>query len=309
MGREKGANMIFEHSRFNSKINSGYLARDIIKVMGRGSATAKKIATVLNEIHKSEHISSLNRINNEVIKNYENYLKSAVSNKELAPHTAQSYASALNAVVAYVNLRTDKNLKEISAFAAGIKNSIQYGGKSTSQELYNKVYTKLQENQQIKQDLQRNLFLRVKESHCIKKDTIENALQTGILALNRENNDGTKNSRGREVKIRTEAQRNALNRALNYMTLHGQKSMIENDKKFDQALSKYYRDIRAAGGTKKNNNGNNFSHGNRHAGINDLADNILPSENVTNAKEIDRIISSELGHGDDRTTDIYRNKH
>ena len=277
--------------------------------MGRGSATAEKIITVLNQIHRTEGISSLNRISNEIIKNYENYLKAAVDSKELVAHSAQSYASAMNAIVAYVNLRTDKNLKEISAFNAGIKNKLTYGGKSTSPELFAKVYDKLSEPQQIKQDLQRQLFLRVKESHYIKKDTIENALKTGILTLNSKNNDGTKNSRRREVKIRTEAQKNTLIRALSYMNAHNQKSLIENDKKSEQALSKYYRDIRAAGGTKKENNGHNFSHGNRHFGLNNLADNILPAQNITDNKEIDKTVSSEAGHGESRTTDIYLGKH
>ena len=295
--------MIFEHSRFNSSINSGYLARDIVKNAGRGSASAEKIVTVLNEIHKSEHISSLNRISDEVIKNYENRLKTAVDNKELTPHSAQSYASALNSVINYINLRTDKNLTEISAFQAGIKNKLEYGGKSTSQELYSKVYDKLSESQQIKQDLQRNLFLRVKESHYIKKDTIENALKSGILKLNDKNNDGTKNSRYRAVEIRTEAQKTALNRALSYMTAHDQKSLIPNDKKYKQAQSKYYRDMAKAGGTKKENAGHNFNHGNRHAGLNNLAAE-LKSAGLTES-EIDRKVSSEAGHGENRTTSIY----
>ena len=299
--------MIFEHSRFNSAINAGYLARDIVKNAGRGSATAEKISIVLNEIHKSDHISSLNRISNETVKNYETYLKSAVDNKELAPHTAQSYSSAMNSIINYINLRTNKNLTKISAESLGIKNSIQYGGKSTSPELFAKVYDRLNESQQIKQDLQRNFFLRAKESHCIKKDTIETALKSGILKLNDKNNDGTKNSRYRAVELRTEAQRNALIRALDYMNTHNQKSLIENDKKYKQAQSKYYRDIRAAGGTKANNNGNNFSHGNRHAGLNNLATE-LESAGISR-EEIDKNINAVAGHGESRTTDIYLGKH
>ena len=275
--------------------------------MGRGSATAEKIATVLNEIHKTEGISSLNRINPEVIKNYETYLKSAVDSKNLTPHTAQSYISALNSVLNYINLRTDKGLKEISAFDAGIKNKLQYGGKSTPQELFDKVYNKLSEPNQIKQGLQRNFALRVKESHYIKKDTIENALKTGILKLNDKNNDGTKNSRSREIEIRTEAQRNALNRALDYMNTHNQKSLIENDKKSGQALSKYYRDISKAGGTKANNNGHNFNQGNRHWELNRLYSELekqgLPKP------EIDKNINAVAGHGDKRTTSIYTGRH
>ena len=298
--------MKFAHSRFSSKIDSGYVARDIVSVMDRGSATAEKISTVLNEIHKSEHISSLNRISNEVIKNYETHLKAAVDNKELTPHTAQGYASALNSITDYINLRTDKNLTEISTFKAGIKNKLEYGGKSTEQALYDKVYAKLSEQNQIKQDLQRNFALRVKESHYIKRDTIENALKTGILKLNDKNNDGTKNSRYRAVEIRTEDQKTSLIRALTYMTAHNQKSLIENDKKSEQALSKYYRDIRQAGGTKENNGGHNYNHGNRHWSLNKL-DSELKELGYT-AAERNKIIQDTAGHGENRTSDIYIGK-
>ena len=298
---------VFSHSRFNDKINATRLASDIIKNIERGSATAEKIVAVLYKIHKTEGISSLNRISNNVIANFENYLKNAVNNKELTVHTAQGYASALNAISQYINLRTDKNLPEISLASSGIKNKLVFGGKSTSQELYGKVYSKLSESNQIKQELQRNLFLRVRESHYIKAGTIKNALETGILALNKLNNDGTKNSREREIKIRTSTQLETLTRALSYMEKMGQKSMIENNKTYAQASSKYYRDIANAGGTRSANGGNNFSHGNRHYGINYSAGVTLPNEGIT-GKNIDRIISGEAGHGEVRTTSIYRGK-
>ena len=299
---------IFSHSRFNDKINAARLAGDIIKNIGRGSATASKIVTALSKIHWAEGISSINRISHNVIANFENYLKNAVNNKELAVHTAQGYVSALNAVSQYINLRTDKNLPEIFLSTSGIKNKLVFGGKSTSQELYDKVYSKLSESNQIKQELQRNLFLRVRESHYIKAETIKNALETGILTLNKLNNDGTKNSRPREITIRTSAQRKTLTRALNYMKKLGQKSMIENNKTYAQASGKYYRDIANTGGTRAANNGNNFSHGNRHYGINYSADVTLPNEGIT-GEAVDRIVSSEAGHGETRTTSIYRGKH
>ncbi len=304
---------VFEHSRFNSSINAGYIARDIITNTERGTATEEKIVTVLNAIHATEHISSLNRINTDVIKNYENYLKDRYDNKSTKPlkaHSVQGYAAAMNAITNYINLRTDKNLPEVSAFKdLGIKNVIKYGGKSTPTELFKRVYEKLSEANQIKQELQRNLGLRVRESHWIKIDTIKEALQTGILRLNAINNDGTKNSRMREMKIWTDKQRNTLIKTLNYMEKTGQKSMIENDKTWAQAQDKFYRDMEKAGGTRAANNGNNFCHGNRHYNTNDKADNILPAFKIKNEKEIDKICSQENGHGELRTTDIYRGKH
>lgn len=76
---------VFEHSRFNSSINAGYIARDIIANTERGTATAEKIVTVLNTIHVTEKISSLNRIDNNVITNYENYLKARYENNNKPP--------------------------------------------------------------------------------------------------------------------------------------------------------------------------------------------------------------------------------
>ena len=123
---------VFEHLKFNNPKNAGYVAHDITKNTERGTATAEKIVTVLNTIHRSEHISSLNRINNDVIKNYENYLKDRYENKSLVAHSVQGYVAALNAVIDYINLRTDKNLPRVSTFKdLKIKNTLQYGGKST----------------------------------------------------------------------------------------------------------------------------------------------------------------------------------
>ena len=301
---------IFEHSRFNNSMHAGLIALDIVEKNERGSATAEKIVTVLDKIHEIEHISSLNRIDNGVINRYSDYLKTAYDKKELIAHSVQGYVSALNAVIDYINLRTDKNLPQISTFKnLGIKNIPQYGGKSTSQAIYEKVYIKLSEANQIKQELQRNLGLRARESHFIKADTIKEGLISGVLKLNTQNNDGTKNSRAREVKIWTDEQKNVLTRALDFMQRTGQRSMIENNKTYQQAISKYGRDMAKAGGTRKNNNGNNFSHGNRHFNINFKADNILPANGITADKAIDAIVSSEAGHSETRTTDIYRGKH
>ncbi len=301
---------VFEHLKFNSSISAGYVARDIVASAERGSATAEKIVTVLNGIHKTEKISSLNRITNEIIDRYSDYLKTAYDNKDLKAHSVQGYIAALNAITNYINLRTDKDLKEISAYKdLSVKNTLQYGGKSTPQALYDKVYSKLSEANQIKQELQRNLGLRVRESHFLKAETIREGLISGVLKLNSGHNDGTKNSRAREVKIWTSEQRNTLVRALNYMTAQSQKSMITNGKTYNYENSKYYRDMEKAGGTRKNNNGNNFNHGNRHFNMEDKAYNILPAVGITDVNDKDKIISSEAGHGELRTTDIYLGKH
>lgn len=294
----KSKERIFEHTKFNNSRNAGFVARDVVKNMGRGSTTAKKIVIVFDEIHEREHISSIPRINNDVIKNYESYLISAVSNKSLKPHTAQGYASALNAISSYINLRTDKGLNKISAFAAGIKNKLEYGGKETPQTLYDKVYSQLKENQQIKLELQRYLGLRVQESHCIKKLSIKNALSTGILHLEGKL-DRTKNTRSRDITIRTEQQKEVLTRTLDYMERNGQKSMIENDKSWRQAQGKFYRDMAKVGFTKANNAGHNAPHGNRHFFVKQTF--ILTASKPT--------VSSEIGHSENRSTDIYLGKH
>ena len=294
----KSKERIFEHSKFNNSNNARFLAIEIVKNMGRGSASAEKITTVLNIIHEKEHISSIPRLNNDVIKNYENFLSSSVRNGDLKPHTAQGYASALNAISSYINLRTDKGLNKISAFAAGIKNKLEYGGKETPSALYNKVYSQVKENQQIKLELQRYFGLRVQESHCIKKSSIKNALSTGILHLEGAL-DRTKNTRSRDIIIRTEQQKEVLIRTLDYMERKGQKSMIENDKSWRQAQGKFYRDMAKAGFNRENNAGHNASHGNRHFFVKQTF--ILTASKQT--------VSSEIGHSENRSTDIYLGKH
>lgn len=294
----KSKERIFEHTKFNNSRNAGFVARDVVKNMGRSSTTAEKIVIVFDKIHEREHISSIPRINNDVIKNYESYLISAVSDKSLKPHTAQGYSSAMNAIIEYINLRTNKNLPLISPLEIGIKNKLEYGGKETPQTLYNKVYSQVKENQQIKLELQRYFGLRVQESHCIKKSSIKNALRTGILHLEGKL-DRTKNTRSRDITIRTEQQKEVLTRTLDYIERNGQKSMIENDKSWRQAQGKFYRDMAKVGFTKANNAGHNAPHGNRHFFVKQTF--ILTASKPT--------VSSEIGHSENRSTDIYLGKH
>lgn len=291
-------NRVFAHSKFNNTNNAGFVSRDIAGTINRGSATAEKIATVLTKMHELSKISVLNRIDNTVIETFKEHLKTP----GLQAHTAQGYISALNDIISYINLRTDKNLSPVSAQKdLAIENKIVYGGKETSQTQYDKVYANLPEKQQIKLELQRNFGLRMRESHCLKQDTVKQALTSGILNLT--GKDGTKNSRPRDVIIRTENQRSVLSRTLSYMINTKQHSLVENNKTFRQAKASYYREIRQAGGIKSEHN---FSHGNRHFFLNQLY-NSLRQEGLSK-QEASAIVSSEAGHGEDRTIEIYIGK-
>ncbi|MHB1600188.1 MAG: site-specific integrase [bacterium] len=297
---------VFEHSRFNNSKNASWIAQDIKKNIDRGSGTADKIITVLAHIHKNEGISVLHRINNDVIDNYKNYIAARQAAGDIVAHTAQGYISALNDVSRYINARTDKDLTILSTKNdLGISNKVVYGGKQTSQELYDKVYAKVSESTQISLELQRNLGLRAIESLCVKLDTVKQALSDIKVSLS--GKDQTKNSRGREFTIRFDKQIEVLERAEAFMEKNGWYYMISPDKNKEQGQRDYYKEIRAAGGTKKNNGGNNFSHGNRHYFLSETLFKGLVSQGwkVDDAKmEVNRV----AGHGDLRTTAIYLGK-
>jgi site-specific recombinase XerD len=137
--------------------------------------------------------------------------------------------------------------------------------------------------------LQREFGLRLRESLAIKESTIERALETGILRLGKE--DGTKNGREREIPIRTEEQKEALQGALEFMKENNLFSLaptthLREQYRFAYEMQKEFNSIYQE----------NFRyHGERHA----FAQRLI-------SEGIDRsTVSAWLGHGREEITKVY----
>jgi site-specific recombinase XerD len=208
---------------FKNAHKASYLARDIASYFNRGSSLENRIETVLNHLREWTSTKSLKQLDNQRIEAFVSTLQEKVDNGELSRKTAENYLSAFNRVIEYVNFRLDKNLETVSPKAEGLsRGSFVYQDRAVSQETHEKFLSFLSQKEDIKAqalihsvELQRQFGLRLRESLAIKESTIEKALSTGILHLTKE--DGTKNAREREIEIRNEAQKEALEKALGFM--------------------------------------------------------------------------------------------
>jgi len=209
-------------TNFKNPHSASYLARDIANFCNRGSAIEAKIETVLNQLRENLDIKSLKKIDEQVIEAYVATLKDRVEANELSKHTVETYISALNRVIEYTNNFLNKDLQTVkqSEFQLS-RGSFEYKDRSVSESTHNAFLSFLQEKNDIKAqalqhsvELQRSFGLRLRESLAIKRETIQQALKTGNLHLTGQ--DGTKNSRTRDIPVRTEAQKELLNSILDF---------------------------------------------------------------------------------------------
>jgi site-specific recombinase XerD len=208
---------------FKNEHKASFLARDIATWFHRGTALERRIETVLNHLRDEIGVRSLKRLDQEAIRAYVDHLRDRVEAGELSRKTAENYLSALNKVIEYTNARLNRDIQTVSPWGEGLsRGPFQYTDRAVSQETHQKFLSFLSQKEDIKVqalihsvELQRQFGLRLRESLAIKESTIEKALSTGILHLTKE--DGTKNAREREIEIRNEAQKEALEKALGFM--------------------------------------------------------------------------------------------
>jgi site-specific recombinase XerD len=208
---------------FKNEHKASFLARDIATWFHRGTALERRIETVLNHLRDEIGVRSLKRLDQEAIRAYVDHLRDRVEAGELSRKTAENYLSALNKVIEYTNARLNRDIQTISPRGEGLsRDPFQYTDRAVSQEIHERFLNFLSEKQDIRAqalvhsvELQREFGLRLRESIAIKETTIERALETGVLHLGRE--DGTKNAREREIPLWRESQREALEKALDFM--------------------------------------------------------------------------------------------
>ena len=282
---------------FRNGHQASYLARDIASFFNKGSSLENRIETILNSLRECTGTRSLKQLDSQRVEAFVSTLQERVANGELTRRTAENYLSALNRVIEYANFRLDKGLETISPREMGLsRGSFVFVDRAVSKETHEKFVSFLSEKQDIRAqalghavELQREFGLRLRESLAIKEETIREALSTGILHLGRE--DGTKNGREREIPIRTEAQKEALERALNFVkennlfSLTPTQSLREQYNYAYNVIKEFNKEV-----------GENFHyHGERHAFAQSMIEQGIDRQTV----------SQWLGHNREEITKVY----
>jgi len=282
---------------FKNAHKASFLAKDIASYFNRGSALENRIETVLNHLREWTSTKSLKQLNNERISAFVSTLQEKVDRGELSRKTAENYLSALNRIIEYTNFRLDKNLETVSPKEHNLsRGAFQFVDRAVSQETHNRFVSFLSSKEDIRAQalihsvqLQREFGLRLRESLAIKVKTIEKALQTGVLHLSRE--DGTKNSREREIPILTKNQREALEKALDFMKENGLFSLAPTE-----TLKEQYNFAYEVKKQFEAQTGERFTfHGERHAFAQACIQAGIDKQSVSNW----------LGHGREEITKVY----
>ena len=260
-------------------------------------ALENRIETVLNTLRETLGVKSLKKVDQDVARAYVEHLRERVANNELSQKTAENYISAFNRVLEYTRESLGKNLELISPRVWGLsRGSFEYVDRAVSQETHNRFLNFLSEKQDIRAqalfhsvELQREFGLRLRESLAIKTETIEKALASGVLHLGRE--DLTKNAREREIPVRTEEQRQTLEKAYEFIKENNLFSLAPTTTLREQY--NYAYEVKREFERETNEKFN--YHGERHA----FAQSCIQ-------EGIDRqTVSSWLGHNREEITKVY----
>jgi len=282
---------------FKNEHKASFLAKEIASYYHRGTSLENRIETVLNTLREELGVKSLKKVDQDVAKAYVDYLRGQVEAGELSRKTAENYLSALNRVIEYANFRLDKGLETISPREMGLsRGSFVFVDRAVSQKTHEKFVSFLSEKQDIRAqalvhsvELQREFGLRLRESLAIKETTIQKALETGVLHLTKE--DLTKNSREREIPIRTEEQRQTLEKAYEFIKENNLFSLAPTTTLREQY--NYAYEVKREFERETNEKFN--YHGERHA----FAQSCIEAG-------IDRqTVSSWLGHNREEITKVY----
>ena len=258
------------------EIRSNYKAKFVAHVisqqfLNRGKAIEGKIVTVLNDLRTEVGIRTLKSLEQSSVEQLLECYQEKVEQGEISLKTVATYVSALNDIISYVNEYLNKDLSEVSAKEWGLSAGPQeYTDKSVNEEAHQAfmewLQNKAEETGNVNYqalahsvELQRELGLRARESFCLKvveKDTTADKLQ-----ITRE--DMPKNAREREISIRTDAQREALESAQNFAKEHGWRSLIAPDMSLREWKSFAYSTVDEF--RRETGYENYHFHGERHA--------------------------------------------
>jgi site-specific recombinase XerD len=282
---------------FRNNHNALFLGKAISSYFNRGSSLASTIQTVLNTIRDLTEVKNLKALDERAIQSYISHLQERVSSGDLSRKTAEGYVSGLNRVIEYTNEVLGKSLQTFSPSQLGLsRGPFEYKDRAVSQETHQKFLSFLSQKEDIKAQalsfsvtLQREFGLRLRESIAIKETTIERALETGVLHLGRE--DCTKNGREREIPLWKESQKEALEKALNFMKENNLFSLAPTEHLREQYNFAY--DVMKE--FNREHNENYHYHGERHAFAQECIEAGIDRQTV----------SSWLGHNREEITKVY----
>jgi hypothetical protein len=201
------------------------VARTISDHINRGFATAEKVETVLREM-KEFGIRNINKLDENKIQQVAEHIAERVHEGEISGKTGATYFSALNSIIDYVNHNFNKEINELRYSEFDIHKDTDYRDRSISEQTHQNFQSFLEQKYQETGDnrlqaleyateLQREFGLRFRESAGLNIETIEKALESEKLQIGRE--DWTKNAREREIEIRSEEQKELLNKVRNFL--------------------------------------------------------------------------------------------
>jgi len=287
---------------FKNEHSASYLARYIAQHFNKGSAIEAKIETTLNTLREVTGVRSLKQIDSQIIEAYVSTIQDKVQEGSLSHHTTETYISALNRIIEYTNNFLNKDLQTVSQKEANLtRGSFQYMDRSVDKNTHEAFLSFLsQVSNNIKAQaleksvmLQREFGLRLRESLAVKQETIRNALRTNVLHLSGQ--DGTKNSRTRDIPVRTEAQKELLKSIASFQKQNNLKSLAPT-----QTLREQYsfaKNMQNAFNKSNSDSGYYHYHGERH---------FYAQERLSQgASKIE--VSRELGHNRESTTKVYAN--
>jgi len=282
---------------FRNNHNALFLGKAISSYFNRGSSLASTVQTVLNSIRELTGVKSLQNLDNQAINSYITHLHERVASGDLSRKTAEGYVSGLNRILEYTNEVLGRSFQTFSPSALGLsRGSFQYVDRAVSQETHQKFLSFLSAKEDIRAqalghsvELQREFGLRLRESLAIKETTIQKALETGVLHLTKE--DLTKNSREREIPVRSESQKEALEKAYDFMKENNLFSLAPTTTLREQ----YNYSYNVAKEFNRETNENFHYHGERHAFAQSMIEH-----------GVDRAtVSSWLGHNREEITKVY----
>ncbi len=285
-------------TQFKNDYQAGYVSRNVSQWLNRGTAIQNKINTVLNDFREILEIKSLKAIDQNAIQNYISYLQDKVTNGELTAKTAETYITAANDMIRYVNENLGKNLETVSATAFGLnRGPREIVNRAVNIETHQAFIKFLSEKGGIQAqalqhsvELQREFGLRLRESEAIKESTISKALQNNKLEIGRA--DGTKNAKERSIPVLKESQIQALKSALNFMQEHNLKSLAPTSRLIEQY--NYAEKVKQEF-NQLNPNAKMDFHGERyHYAQMRIAEGVSPKK-----------LTLELGHGREGIVKIY----
>jgi len=199
------------------------VSKQIALDLGRGSRTKDMLRTVITDLSSLTNIKHLKELTQNHVSTYIDNLKTKVEAGDLTRKTTATYVSSLNNLLRYTNNYIEKNHNDLKTISAR-ENSLSVGRSANNikptitSDIHKQYKAYLAERYKQTGDIRykalqnsvslaRELGLRIRETIAIKITNKD--ISNGNLSLNKQ--DGTKNSRPRDVAITSQSQKDAIN--------------------------------------------------------------------------------------------------